>query len=91
MPVANIVANFNVYYQRNKDREKFNELYAFEQKRKLVTLNNMQYVHGLKIEIILDIYVRLEEHHQKIAKCKMELMQKSAVSFNKDCIILNEF
>ena len=41
MPVAMIVANFNAYYQKNKDREKFNELYAFEQKRKLVTLNNM--------------------------------------------------
>ena len=41
MPVAMIVANFNAYYQQNKDREKFNELHAFEQKRKLVTLNNM--------------------------------------------------
>ena len=41
MPAAMIVANFNAYYQKNKDREKLNELYAFEQKRKLVTLNNM--------------------------------------------------
>lgn len=39
MPVAMIVANFNDYYQKNKDREKFKELYDFEQKRKLVTLD----------------------------------------------------
>lgn len=41
MPVAMIVANFNDYYQKNKDREKFNELQAFEQKRRLITMDGL--------------------------------------------------